>query len=519
MLTNSHPQFHSKINTGSLVGVTHLNPNQLAVLGLSQANPNFRSHTPNGQSLNSVSGYSSANMTQNLNVTTGFNYQFVSGQIDRQSFNQQTQSQNFRPNDLVRANSFPRVNDSVNGCKEKLFKDQMGTKDYSKDRGLRYPRPDLEWEPDPIPTGFDEYRKRWSDGTIATSKMEGWGPEPKVQFDPHLMWENPLAKNQTQATLGKYPDNYNTLGANTHIELKSNRIDWNDEKLKNSSWNSDSGRFNQISNSQIGNSNNLSLVFPSENVIASPVLQTSKLGNWGQNVKHQFITSSLNKTNTVVDGLPFEYSSVGVGGWNDSQSRQSCGTDIVNSTSCNIEKASRESMASSHPIGIAAPMPIGNDLWAAPELNSNRRSLSVVSKNLTENWGGSNKTHINNRFWGVNTSSQSTSPINGPLSAPAYSSFDEDYLISRQKTLRSQYSTESLNSRHQLHNIQQNIQRYQQQIQKQIRTGGISNIGLPESNMVLRHRSSMQSLGGTSGQRNQWAEEPITSQNLSWNER
>ncbi|KAJ1558129.1 hypothetical protein HK096_003404 [Nowakowskiella sp. JEL0078] len=524
------PTFNNtKVNAVNLVGNPHLNSNQIAVLGLSQPNANFISPTASIQTLKAVPGYGSVNTSQNLNgsvnnfnYNAGFNSHFLSGQIERQNFNQhgyQTQSHNPRPNDLIRTNSFPRVSDSGNGFKEKSFKDQMGVKDYSKDRGLRYPRPDLEWEPDPIPIGFEEYRKRWSDGAIPTSKMEGWGPEPKIKFDPFLMWENPLAKNKPQSALAKYPDYHNALGGNNSIEfVNPTRNDWN-ETTKKSSWTSDSGRFNQISNSKIGNSSNFSLIFPSQSMVASPGLQSSELGNWGQNVHNEKITSSLNNTNTI-DGFPFEYSSVAVGGWGELQSRQSWGADSVNSAKCSVESGRRDSVASNNPVGIAATIPVGNDLWSTSELNSNRRS-SVASKNSTENWGGSNKTFINNRFWGMNVSSLSASPTNGPLSAPAYSSFDEEHWIPRQKILRSKHSTESLNSRHQeqLHSIQQNIQLYQQQIQKQIRAGGISNIGLPESNTGLRHRSSMQSLGGTSGQRSQWTDEPNTSQNLSWTER
>ncbi|KAI8803260.1 hypothetical protein BJ742DRAFT_829856 [Cladochytrium replicatum] len=88
-------------------------------------------------------------------------------------------------------------------------------KEHHKDRGLRYPRPDLEWEPDPNPRGFEEYRRRWSDGSVPMSKMSGWGPSPQVKYNPLLMWEpTHHAQREDAATPTSTSDasTYNTGG-------------------------------------------------------------------------------------------------------------------------------------------------------------------------------------------------------------------------------------------------------------------------------------------------------------------
>ncbi|KAI8799483.1 hypothetical protein BJ742DRAFT_781343 [Cladochytrium replicatum] len=90
-------------------------------------------------------------------------------------------------------------------------------KEHHKDRGLRYPRPDLEWEPDPNPRGFEEYRRRWSDGSVPMSKVSGWGPSPQIKYNSLLMWEpTHHAQLEDAATPTSTSDasTYNTGGGN-----------------------------------------------------------------------------------------------------------------------------------------------------------------------------------------------------------------------------------------------------------------------------------------------------------------
>ncbi|KAI8589007.1 hypothetical protein BDZ88DRAFT_419993 [Geranomyces variabilis] len=62
---------------------------------------------------------------------------------------------------------------------------------YSSNGGQR---PIHDYPPDPDVRGFDEYKKKWDDldrHKRFEKDVVGWGPTPKIEFDPLLMWNTP----------------------------------------------------------------------------------------------------------------------------------------------------------------------------------------------------------------------------------------------------------------------------------------------------------------------------------------
>ncbi|KAJ3169163.1 hypothetical protein HDU88_000956 [Geranomyces variabilis] len=69
-------------------------------------------------------------------------------------------------------------------------KDRIKTS-YSSNGGQR---PIHDYPPDPDVRGFDEYKQKWDDlerHKRFEKDVVGWGPTPKIEFDPLLMWNTP----------------------------------------------------------------------------------------------------------------------------------------------------------------------------------------------------------------------------------------------------------------------------------------------------------------------------------------